>query len=191
MSGDHGGLPAGDPPAGDLPLGDPPLGAPPLGAPLARDRDAAGRPRNARPRDEFGRPLARTGRDMLQATDDAAALPPAEGLGCADDLLAEGRPFEAHELLEAIWHVAAADDRRFWQGLAQVAVGLTHAQRGNQVGAVALLRRGSDAVARHVGDDHGVAIERLVESCTALADRIERDGTAAVSAPDLALRLRR
>lgn len=181
MSGDIGDLPHGGQPTRDQPQSDLP----------ARDRDAAGRPRNARPRDQFGRPLTRTGRDMLQATDDAAALPPAEGLGRADELLAEGRPFEAHELLEAIWHVAAADDRRFWQGLAQVAVGLTHAQRGNQVGAVALLRRGSEAVARHVGDDHGVAIERLVESCTALAERIERDGTAAVSAPDLVLRLRR
>lgn len=162
----------------------------PSGAPQ-RDRDAAGRPRNARPRDEFGRPLPRTGGAILPAADDEAALPPAEALARADDLLAQGRSFHAHEVLEARWHVAPAAERHFWQGLAQVAVGLTHAQRGNQVGAVELLRRGSDAVARHAGDDHGVDISRLVQSCTRLADRIERDGTAAVAAPDLALRLRR
>lgn len=154
-----------------------------------RDRDAAGRPRNARPRDEFGRPLPRTGRAMLVAADDEAALPPIETLARADGLLAEGRPFQAHEVLEALWHVASLDERQFWQGLAQVAVGLTHAQRGNQVGAVTLLRRGSDAVARHVGDDHGVDISSLVACCADLADRIERDGVSSVSAQDLALRL--
>lgn len=156
-----------------------------------RDRDSAGRPRNARPRDEFGRPLARTGREMLQAPDDEAALPPQDTLDRAEELLAAGRPFQAHEVLEALWHVAVPEDRRFWQGLAQLAVGLTHAQRGNQVGAVALLRRGADAVARHVGEDHGVDVSAVVTSCTALAERIERDGVGAVSADDLALRLRR
>ncbi|MEO6714461.1 MAG: DUF309 domain-containing protein [Mycobacteriales bacterium] len=158
---------------------------------LQRDRDAAGRPRNARPRDDFGRPLARTGREMLQAPDDEAAAPPPETLARADALLAEGRPFHAHEVLEALWHVAVPEERQFWQGLAQVAVGLTHAQRGNVVGAVALLRRGSDAVARHAGDDHGVDVAGLVARCADLVARIERNGLEAVSAADLALRLRR
>ena len=156
-----------------------------------RDRDAAGRPRNARPRDEFGRPLPRTGSGMLKATDDEPALPPDAGLDRAQALIDEGRPFHAHEVLEAIWHVAPPEERGLWQGLAQVAVGLTHAQRGNGVGALTLLRRGSDAVARHVGADHGVDINGLVKSCARLAEVIDRDGVAAVSAADLVLRLRR
>jgi hypothetical protein len=156
-----------------------------------RDRDAAGRPRNARPRDSFGRPLPRTGRDLLRAADDEAALPPQETLARADQLIADGRPFQAHEVLEALWHVAPTEERGFWQGLAQVAVGLTHAQRGNPVGAVALLRRGADAVARHVGDDHGVDVSRVVEACASLADRIKADGLAGVTPADLVLRLRR
>lgn len=155
-----------------------------------RDRDAAGRPRNARPRDDFGRPLPRTGRGMLEAADDEAALPPNATIDRAQQLIDEGHPFHAHEVLEARWHVAPADERGFWQGLAQVAVGLTHAQRGNAVGAVALLRRGSDAVARHVGDDHRVDVAGLVEHCSGLAERIEREGLAAVGAGDLVVRLR-
>lgn len=154
-----------------------------------RDRDASGRPKNARPRDEFGRPLARTGRAMLRAADDEAALPPADALARAEQLIADGNPFHAHEVLEAVWHIAPAKERTFWQGLAQVAVGLTHAQRGNPVGAVALLRRGSDAVARHAGTEHGVAISPLVQFCTELADRIERDGLDGLEASDLVLRL--
>jgi hypothetical protein len=155
-----------------------------------RDRDAAGRPRNARPRDSLGRPLARTGRDMLRAADDEAALPPQDTLALADALIAEGRPFHAHEVLEALWHVAPPDERKFWQGLAQIAVGLTHAQRGNPVGAVALLRRGADRVARHLGADHGVDIGRIVEQCGSLADRIEKDGLDGVQPADLVLLLR-
>ena len=133
--------------------------------------------------------MPRTGREMLVAADDEAALPPAETLARADELLAAGRPFQAHEVLEALWHVAVLEERGFWQGLAQIAVGLTHAQRGNQVGAATLLRRGSDAVARHVGDDHGVEITALVDICASLADRIESHGVSSVSAQDLAVRL--
>ena len=36
-----------------------------------------------------------------------------------------------------------ADERQLWQGLAQLAVGITHVQRGNPDGAATLLGRGS------------------------------------------------
>ena len=64
----------------------------------------------------------------------------------ADELLGAGRPFHAHEVLEASWKSAPPDERDLWQGLAQIAVGLTHAHRGNARGAVTLLRRGADRV---------------------------------------------
>jgi uncharacterized protein len=120
-----------------------------------RDRDPAGRPRNARPRDGLGRPLGRA-----DATDSAAAsgFPGSEPIPddlvisgdeaavLADQLLRDGRPFHAHEVLEAAWKSGPADERDLWQGLAQIAVGLTHARRGNARGAVALLRRGAERV---------------------------------------------
>ena len=56
------------------------------------------------------------------------------------------RPFHAHEVLEAAWKSGPAQERDLWQGLAQIAVGLTHARRGNARGAVALLRRGAERV---------------------------------------------
>src|ERR1700761_8538800 len=108
-----------------------------------RDRDAAGRPRNARPRDGLGRPLPRGSGGGEPRVPDDLLLPPAESLALAQQMLDEGRPFHAHEVLEASWKAAPPDERDFWQGLAQLAVGLTHARRGNAVGAVTLLRRGA------------------------------------------------
>ncbi|MEW1808906.1 DUF309 domain-containing protein [Pseudarthrobacter sp. NPDC080039] len=38
-----------------------------------------------------------------------------------------GRPFAAHEVLEARWKAGPAMERDLWQGLAQICVGLAHA----------------------------------------------------------------
>ena len=73
---------------------------------------------------------------------------PSAVLTLADDYLAAGRPFAAHEVLEGAWKHRPAEERDGWQGLAQVAVGLTHLQRGNQAGAIALLRRGAERLDR-------------------------------------------
>ena len=40
-------------------------------------------------------------------------------------LLAQGRPFHAHEVFEAASKSAPDADGEFWRGLAQIAVGLT------------------------------------------------------------------
>jgi hypothetical protein len=157
---------------------------------IERDRDEAGRARNARPRDDLGRPLPRTAREQLRAADEEAALPPEEALARAQSLIDEGRPFYAHEVLEAVWHVAPDDERELWQGLAQVAVGLTHVQRGNAAGAVTLLRRGADTVAKHAADSHGVDLPGVVAAATGLADRIEAAGIDPIEPADLVVQLR-
>jgi hypothetical protein len=155
-----------------------------------RDRDAAGRARNARPRDGLGRPLER-GADGEPPAPDAPALPPAEALDAAQRLLDAGRPFHAHEVLEAAWKAAPAAERDLWQGLAQLAVGLTHALRGNAGGAAALLRRGASRVSRYQpARPHGVDTAGLVAAATALADRIEAGGLGTLPPGLLDLRLR-
>ena len=122
-----------------------------------RDRDPGGRPRNARPRDGLGRPLGRadsaasevsgsSGVSGSERIPDDLVIGGAEAAALADQLLRDGRPFHAHEVLEAAWKSGPAEERDLWQGLAQIAVGLTHARRGNTRGAVALLRRGTERV---------------------------------------------
>ena len=123
---------------------------------MTRDRDPAGRPRNARPRDALGRPLdpADDPGSGVVGTDripDDLVITGAEAAALADRLLRDGRPFHAHEVLEAAWKSGPADERDLWQGLAQIAVGLTHARRGNARGAVALLSRGAERVRSYQG----------------------------------------
>lgn len=169
-----------------------------------RDRDPEGRPRNARPRDALGRPLPKTAAGEPRVPDDLV-LAPSAALAEADRLLASGRPFHAHEVLEACWKSAPPAERDLWQGLAQLAVGLTHAQRGNSRGAVALLRRGAVRVRAYAaagpddlrlpgdaaaeGYPHGVAVTGVAAAAEGLADRIERDGLVGLRAADLRLRL--
>ena len=154
-----------------------------------RDRDTAGRPRNARPRDGLGRPLERAAAGEPTMPDDLR-LAPGEALPLAQRLLDEGLPFHAHEVLEAQWKSGPAAERGVWKGLAQLAVGLTHARRGNGRGAVALLRRGAAAVADYPGEyPPGLDAAGIVSAAGRLADQIEAAGTAALTEADLRLRL--
>jgi len=172
---------------------------------MNRDRDPAGRPRNARPRDGLGRPLDRTA-DPGSAADripDDLVITGAEAAALADRLLRDGRPFHAHEVLEAAWKYGPAAERDLWQCLAQIAVGLTHARRGNARGAVTLLGRGvqrvrgyqdgdgfpdgggSGRAARREASPFGMNIASFLAAADDLAARIERDGLDAIPAADL------
>lgn len=104
-----------------------------------RDRDAAGRARQARPRDRLGRPLPYGSVGVEPVSEDP--LPPNETVAAARALLVEGRPFSAHEVFEARWKDAPAGERDLWQGLAQLCVGSTHRERGNVKGAGTLWAR--------------------------------------------------
>ena len=104
-----------------------------------RDRDGAGRARQARPRDRLGRPLAYGSVGVEPVSEDP--LPPGPTIETAQALLAEGRPFSAHEVFEARWKDAPTGERDLWQGLAQLCVGNTHRERGNVRGARTLWQR--------------------------------------------------
>jgi hypothetical protein len=163
----------------------------------ARDRDPAGRARNARPRDELGRPLPRSApgpQDVPRIPDDLA-ITPAEAAELGGRLLAEGRPFHAHEVFEAAWKSTPGPERELWRGLAQIAVGLTHARRGNALGAAALLRRGAGHVREHGpgepgADEVGVDADYVAARAEDIAARIDSAGLAAVPESDLRLALR-
>ena len=136
---------------------------------LDRDRDPFGRARNARPRDGLGRPLPRGSSAGTERVPDKLHMSVDDTVVLAQSYLDSGRPFHAHEVLEVLWKTQPASERDLWQGLAQIAVGLTHAMRGNTVGATTLLRRGAGRVANYVGDTHGIGIKRVLAWAGALA----------------------
>src|SRR5579872_1223372 len=56
--------------------------------------------------------------------------------------------FEAHEVWEDLWSESHGDERRFYQGLIQAAVGLCHFGNGNLGGAAKLYRSSRDYMER-------------------------------------------
>lgn len=126
----------------------------------------------ARGRDAAGRPVPAGSPDAVELVPEQA-LPPAEALTLARDLVARGRPFFAHDVLEARWKVAPAGERELWQGLAQVCVGLTHLQRGNAIGGARLLRRGAGRLAGYGGAAYGVDVAGVVRQAERHATEVE------------------
>ena len=127
-----------------------------------------------RARDAAGRPVSADSPDAVEPVDEQDRAP-AQALALARELLLQGRPFFAHDVLEAVWKVAPATERDLWQGLAQVCVGLTHHQRGNRVGAARLLRRGAGLLAAQVGPTHGLDLGGVSRQALAAAAAVEQD----------------
>jgi len=131
------------------------------GAP--RDRDESGRPRQARPRDELGRPLPYGSAGVTPVPDHP--LPPEDTVRVASELVHAGRPFAAHEVLEARWKAGPTAEADLWQGLAQLCVGLTHEARGNDIGAGRLLDRGRHRLRSYLdssGPTYGLDISTVL-----------------------------
>lgn len=165
-----------------------------------RDRDSEGRARSARPRDGLGRPLP-YGEPGVERQPEGVVRTPAETVEQAQRLLDAGMPFHAHEVFEDAWKSGPAEAAPLWRGLAQLAVGLTHAARGNAVGGARLLRRGADALAgqdaperpapaggRPQAQPYGIDVDGLVRWARELAGRVEggRSVDPAAEAPRLA-----
>ena len=159
----------------------------------ARDRDSAGRARSARPRDGLGRPLP-YGAAGVQRQPEGVRRTPEETVAEAQALLDAGKPFHAHEVFEDAWKSGPEAERALWRGLAQLAVGLTHAARGNLTGGPRLLRRGAGAVEEWAAGagrarPYGMDLAGLAAWARELAAAVERTG-AAVDAGGHAPRLR-
>jgi uncharacterized protein len=129
-----------------------------------RDRDSQGRARQARPRDRLGRPLPYGSVGVEPVPEEP--LPPLTTISHAHELLAEGRPFSAHEVYEARWKAGPESERELWQGLAQLCVGITHAERGNRIGARRLIgraRRRLETYSATGGPVYGLDISKIIE----------------------------
>ena len=150
-----------------------------------RDRDERGRAQNARPRDGLGRPLP-YGSVGVERVDEDMVLEPAESLRQARELFDDGRPFHAHEVLEAAWKSAPDEERGLWKALAQLAVGITHVRRDNPHGSVSLLRRARDGI-RPYSDQppHSIAAGALVEYASTLVDKVDKDGLDGIGLDEL------
>ncbi len=112
----------------------------------------------------------------------------------AQRLLDAGMPFHAHEVFEDAWKSGPEAERALWRGLAQLAVGITHAARGNRDGGARLLRRGAVGIAEYGAEygearPYGIGVAELGAWAEELAGRVERE-TEPIDAAAVAPRLR-
>lgn len=106
-----------------------------------RDRDAAGRPRQKRPRDALGRPLPYGSTGVEPVSEEP--LPPSQTLDLTRSLVREGRPFAAHEVLEARWKAGQGRRTRLVAGSGPDLYRPHACRPWNSAGAVRLLERGA------------------------------------------------
>jgi uncharacterized protein len=71
--------------------------------------------------------------------------------------------FECHETLEEIWLEEHGDDRKFYQGVIQIAAGYFKWQQGVPAGAVKLWRMGLDKIEAYGPVYLGVDLASLAE----------------------------
>jgi uncharacterized protein len=77
------------------------------------------------------------------------------------ELFNRGEFFDAHEVLEDVWRAAPPAEKKFLQGLIQVAVGLHHHSRGNVVGARSLLARAHRNLSAYPAHHGGIDLAGL------------------------------
>ncbi|XPV76939.1 MAG: DUF309 domain-containing protein [Desulfovibrio sp.] len=85
----------------------------------------------------------------------------------AVELFNEQEFYEAHEVLEDLWHDEPRPIRAVYQGVLQIGVGIYHMERGNFKGAVRLIGGGCELI-----EPHG---EEALDLCLG---KLRRDGLA-------------
>jgi predicted metal-dependent hydrolase len=108
-----------------------------------------------------GFPLARTHEGEAMSPK-RRLLPDKLGPGIA--LFNRANFLDAHEALEDIWRAAPGPEKKFLQGLIQVAVALYHHGNGNVIGARSVLRRGFRNLSRYPEGFGGIHLAGLLNS---------------------------
>ncbi|HEX9781099.1 MAG TPA: HAD-IA family hydrolase [bacterium] len=73
-----------------------------------------------------------------------------------------GDYFESHEIWEALWHEVAGPERRFLQGLIQLAAAYHHRGRGNRRGALELHGKAREKLSAWAPRHAGIAVADLL-----------------------------
>ncbi len=102
----------------------------------------------------------------------------ADGLRHGIRLFNEAKFFEAHEVLEDVWRESPPAEKKFFQGLVQVAVAFHHHSTGNLVGMRSVLKRAMGNLEKFRGQRREIDLESLMESLARWRDAMEHNGLA-------------
>ncbi len=88
------------------------------------------------------------------------------------ELFNQGKFFDAHEVWEDVWRAAPAEEKKFLQGLIQVAVALHHDSRGNLEGAQSLLQRAARNLSDYLDSFAGLDLGGIRAAVTGCQDSL-------------------
>ena len=82
--------------------------------------------------------------------------------------------YACHDTLEAVWVEADEADKRFYQGILQVAVGCYHLSNDNLRGAIILLGEAVRRLCDYQPDYEGINVELLLEQALQLLQALQQ-----------------
>ena len=82
--------------------------------------------------------------------------------------------YACHDTLEAIWMEAIPEEKNFYQGILQIAVGCYHLGNHNWNGAVILLGEGVHRLRIYQPDHHGINVALLVQESYRLLQQLQQ-----------------
>ena len=82
--------------------------------------------------------------------------------------------YECHDTLEAIWIEAPEIDKRFYQGILQVAVACYHLSNKNLRGAIILLGEGIRRLSDYQPDYQNIDVTMLLEESISLLQTLQQ-----------------
>jgi uncharacterized protein len=89
--------------------------------------------------------------------------------------------YECHDTLEAIWIEAPEMDKRFYQGILQVAVACHHLSNHNLRGAIILLGEGIKRLSDYEPDYQGIDVTQLIEESACLLETLQQLDTEQIN----------
>ena len=85
--------------------------------------------------------------------------------------------FEAHEVWEDVWRAAPHQEKKFLQGLIQLAVGFHHHSTGNRAGAQSLLARGARNLSHYPQNFAGIDLLKLLQEVTGYREALAQSSS--------------
>ncbi len=82
--------------------------------------------------------------------------------------------YACHDTLEALWMESMEPDKRFYQGVLQIAVGLYHLSNQNWRGSAMLMGEGIGRLDYYQPEYSGINVEELVIQTSALLKKIQQ-----------------
>jgi predicted metal-dependent hydrolase len=92
-----------------------------------------------------------------------------------------GQFYDCHDTLEAIWLECYGTEKKFYQGILQIAVACYHLSNLNWRGCAILLGEGMSRLGQYPADYAGIDVDALIDRSQEMLTIVQRAGESGVS----------